>query len=173
MKKVYGALVTAVGLMCAPVYADSFGVRGAVSESNTDEDFEAGEVFVVLDLPWGWGDQGLRAQTQFELSAGALHAADETGFIGTLGPRMAFTSGSVTLDLGLGVAGLGETGFGEQDFAGSTQFIAHAGLAFALTRRFNIGVRYRHMSDAETHEEDGEDLNLVLLEASYDFRDRR
>lgn len=157
-----------LAMMCGPAHADSIGVRGAVADTKSDEDFQAYEVFVVLDLPWAWDRGTSRIQTQLEVAGGALDAAGETGFLGVLGPRVAFVTDRLSLDAGVGVAALGETQFGEQDFGGSSQFIAQAGLSVAVTSRLNAGLRFRHMSDAEMHD-NGEDLNLVLLELSYDY----
>jgi hypothetical protein len=156
-------------MICSPVYADSVGLRGAVADFQADEEFEVYELFVVFDLPWAWNQGETVIQTQLELTGGMMDAADQSGFLGTLGPRLAIQSGTVTLDLGVGVAALGETEFGETDFGGSSQFIAQAGLSVAVLERFNLGLRVRHMSDAEIH--DGEDLNLILVEASYDFNE--
>lgn len=167
MKKLFtmAALFTA---LCGTAYADSIGVRGAVAETRASEDFDAYEAFVVLDLPWTWQTGAARIQSQLEITGGVLDAAGETGLLGTLGPRLAYVTDRVSLDVGVGVAALGETEFGSHDFAGSSQFIAQAGITFALTERFNAGARFRHMSDAEIHN-DGEDLNLFLLELSYDY----
>lgn len=153
------------------VYADSIGVRGAVAESNTEEDFDAYEAFLVFNLPWKW-EQGpnSRIQTQLEVTGGMLKAAGVDGFLGTLGPRIAFQTDRVSADIGIGVAVVGETQFGRQDFGGSSQYIFQVGLALGLTQRINAGVRYRHMSDAKTHDNGG-DLNLVLVELSYDFNE--
>lgn len=161
-----------LAMVCGPVHADSIGARGAVADTQSDEDFQAYEMFVVLDLPWAWNRGASRIQTQLEVTGGVLDAAGETGFLGTLGPRVAFVSDRLSLDVGVGVAALGETVFGEQDFGGSSQFIAQAGVSFALTRRLNAGLRFRHMSDAEIHD-DGEDLNLVLVELSWDYLETR
>jgi len=161
-------LVALFAMACGQAYGDAIGARGAVADFTADEDFEAYELFLVLDLPWSWSQGETIIQTQLEITGGVLEAAGESGFIGVLGPRLAIQSEAITLDLGAGVAALGETDFGEQDFGGSSQFIVQAGLTVAVLDRVNLGVRVRHMSDADLH--DGEDLNLVLLEASYDFR---
>ena len=58
----------------------------------------------------------------------------------------------------------------DEDAGGSAQFIAHVGVAFALTDRLHAGVRHRHLSDGEMHEV-GEDLNLLLLEVFSDFNE--
>lgn len=156
-------------MACGSAYGDSIGVRGAVADTQAKEDFEAYELFVVLDLPWAWSQGESRIQTQLEITGGVLDAAGESGFLGTLGPRIAFETGSVTLDVGIGVAALGETEFGEHDFGGRSQFTAQTGLAVAVLERLNLGVRYRHMSDANIH--DGHDLNLLFLELSYEFNE--
>jgi len=166
------AAVTLFSMMCATVHADSIGVRGAVASTTADEDFKAYEMFVVLDLPWTWHDRGAsRIQAQLELTGGVLDAAGRSGFLGTLGPRLAYTTDRYSFDAGVGVAVLAETEFGRQDFGGSSQFIAQAGVSVGLTDKINAGVRLRHVSDADIHD-DSEVLNLLLLELSYDYRER-
>ena len=170
MKKLC-ALGLSLLIISSSAYADSIGVRGAIGEGNTEEEFEAYEGFLVFDLPWAW-EQGptSRLQTQLEITGGVLDGGGVSGFMGTLGPRLAFVTERVSVDFGIGVAVLGETQFGAQDFGGKSQYIAQVGLAFGLTQRVNAGIRWRHMSDAETHENGG-DLNLILLELSYDFHE--
>lgn len=166
MKKLR-VLLAMLAMASGQAYADAIGVRGAVHDFQANEDFEAYEAFVVLDLPWAWSSGETVFQTQLEVTGGVLEAVDESGFLGTLGPRLAIQSGAFTLDLGVGVAALGETRFGRQDFEGSSQFIAQAGVTATLMDRFNLGVRVRHMSDADIH--GGVDLNLVMLETSFNF----
>lgn len=167
MKKLI-TIAVLLTVLCGTAHADSIGVRGAVADTKTSEEFDAYEAFVVLDLPWAWQTGAARIQSQLEITGGVLDAAGETGFLGTLGPRLAYVGDRVSVDVGVSAAALGETEFGRHDFVGRSQFIAQAGIAFALTERFNAGVRFRHMSDADIHD-DGEDLNLLLLELSYDY----
>lgn len=163
-------LAALLAMACGQAYGDAIGARGAVANFTAEEDFEAYELFVVLDLPWSWSQGETIVQTQLEITGGVLEAAGDSGFLGSLSPRLAIRSEAITLDLGVGVAALGETEFGETDFGGSSQFIVQAGLSLALLERFDLGVRLRHISDAGIH--DGEDdLNLVLLEASYEFNE--
>lgn len=168
MKRLYLLAVPFI-MACGPAYGDSIGVRGAVADTQAEEDFEAYELFVILDLPWAWSQGESRIRTQLEITGGVLDAAGKSGFLGTLGPRIAFETVSVTLDVGIGVAALGETEFGEHDFGSRSQFTAQAGLAVAVLERLNLGVRYRHMSDADRHE--GQSLNLLFLELSYEFNE--
>jgi opacity protein-like surface antigen len=171
MKKLWALVCLLVMVGFSSAYADSIGGRVAVGEGNAEEEFDAYELFLVFDLPWGWDRANSRIQTQIELTAGMLEAADQDGFLGTLGPRVAFQTERVSVDVGIGVAVVGETRFGRQDFGGKSQFTFQTGLAFGLTRNINAGIRYRHMSDAEIHDNGG-DLNLILVELSYDFNER-
>lgn len=132
------SLAVLFAVMCGPANADSAGIRASVVDTLADEDFQAYEIFAVLDLPWSWHNEATRIQSQLELTGGVLDAAGETGLLGTLGPRVALVMDRLSFDVGVGVAALGETEFG------------------------------RHMSDADIHD-DGEDLNLFLLELSYDY----
>lgn len=161
-------LAILLAVASAPVYADSVGIRGAVADFGDREDFNAYEMYVALDMPWAWNQGETVFQTQFEVTGGVIDAAGQSGFLGTLGPRLAIQSGSVTLDVGAGVAVLGETEFGGHDFGGSPQYTAQAGLSVAIANQVDLGVRVRHMSDAGTHDSK-DDLNLVFLELGYRF----
>jgi hypothetical protein len=171
MKRLLAVLVL-LAVAHAPVYADSIGVRGAVTDTKGQDAFDAYELFIVFDLPWARDTGGSRLQTQLEITGGVLDAAGETGFLGTLGPRVALVTEQATFDIGAGVAVLGETKFGRHDFGGSSQFVAQAGVSFALTDQFNAGARFRHMSDGGMHD-NADDVNLVFLELSYDYFTRR
>lgn len=166
------AVAALLAATCGTTYADNIGIRAAVADTKTAESFEAYELFVVLDLPWAWDQGAMRLQSQLEATGGVLDAAGETGLLGTLGPRMAFIADRLTFDVGAGVAVLGTTQFGRHDFAGSSQFIAQVGLGYAVTGRLNAGIRFRHMSDAAIHD-DAQDMNLLLLELSYDYFEQR
>jgi len=165
MKK-FGTLM-ALLVVTAHAQAAQFGVRGAMGAVQTAEDFEAYELFIVLDLPWSRSRGGSTIQTQFGITGGVLDAAGQSGFLGTLGPRIAVHTDAAIFDAGVGVAALSETDYGNVDFGGSPQFVAHVGMAFPLTTRLSFGVRYRHISDGGIHS--GDDVNLVLTELAYDF----
>ena len=157
-------------VMGMPAHANSIGARVAVGQinTNTKENFDAYELFGVFDLPWSWQRPHTRVQTQLEITGADLKGGGESGFLGTLGGRVAFIRHYVTFDLGGGVAGVGRNRFGQQNFGGAFQFIAEAGVDLNLTRRISAGARFRHMSDARLHK-GGEDLNLIFIELSYNF----
>lgn len=160
----------------APSYAASIGARVAVSQinTNTKETFDAYELFAVFDLPWSWQRPTSRIQTQLEVTGADLKGGGTDGFLGTIGPRIAFIGHRVSFDVGVGFAGVGKNEFGRQEFGGAFQFTAQAGLDIALSRRLNIGARIRHMSDGGLHNPPGgEDLNLVFVELAYNINSAR
>jgi len=149
--------------------ADSIGVRGSVDDFNTDEDLDIYELVSVRDLPWAWQRDTYRIQSQVEITGGAIDGGDETGFLGTLVPKVAFHQDRFFLDIGGGIAVLGEDEFGRQDFDGHLQFIAQGGVGVRLTDRIKAGLQLRHMSDAGIHD-NADDMNIFLLELRYHFQ---
>ncbi|MGA8261399.1 MAG: acyloxyacyl hydrolase [Arenicellales bacterium] len=169
MKKLC-ALLALFLAVCVPAHANSIGARVSVAQINTDtkENFDAYELFGVFNLPWSWQRPHTKIQTQLEVTGADLEGGGQSGFLGTLGGRVAFVRRYVTFDFGGGVAAVGKNRFGRQNFGGALQFIAQAGADFHLTRKINAGVRIRHMSDGGLHV-GGEDLNLIFIELSYNI----
>lgn len=166
MRKLFICLIF-LALVNASASADSVGVRGSVTDYNTDEDPDVYEVFFIRDLPRAWTRAAYQIQTQVEITGGVLDGAGETGFLGTVVPGLKFHNNRFLFDLGGGLALLSEDEFGELDFGGSPQFVAQAGVGLALTKRVKAGLRVRHMSDAGTH--DGDTMNVFLVELRYDL----
>jgi len=150
-------------------HAGSLAVRGSVDDFNTDEDMEVYELAYVQDLPWAWERRSTRIQWQVEVTGGVIDGGNETGFLGTLVPKVAFQKNRFFFDIGGGLAVLGEDELGRQDFGGNLQFIAQGGGGYMLTDRFSAGLQLRHMSDAGIHD-DAEDMNIFLLELRYHFQ---
>jgi len=84
--------------------------------------FELYDVAATFRLPWSWplGESPWRVETRLITSAGALHAAGETGFMGTVVPDVALSgwNGFVSLDAGLGLGFFSRDKYGTQDIGG-------------------------------------------------------
>ncbi len=166
MKACLALLLLAVFCSCT-AQAATIGVRGAI-DSSADESFDVYELFAVFDLPWTRRlSKSLALQPQFEVTGGMLEAAGQEGFLGTAGPRLALRTERVSVDFGVGLAVVGKKRFGNQDFGGHSQLTAQVGARVNVYRGFNLGLRFRHMSDAEIH--GGRSLNLSFVEAAYRF----
>jgi hypothetical protein len=96
-------LITA-GTSCAD---DSLtlGFQGSLSEKSVSgENFQQYEIFVDHKLPWSWQWSSWQLDTHLRGTAGVLNGANETGFIGSIGPALSFSNTSLPLFLDLGVS---------------------------------------------------------------------
>ncbi|MDQ2694715.1 MAG: acyloxyacyl hydrolase [Pseudomonadota bacterium] len=167
------ALLAAGVLAFVPCHAQeglSVGVRAGVNIGSENEDFERYEVIVRQPLPWRWqpADRWLVA-SELSATAGALSNGDTTGFVGWVGPGVRISrAGPLSLDLGVGVAWLSQTRFGQEDLTSEIQFISYAGLNYRLGSRWSADFRFEHLSNAGI-EEPNPGLNTILLGINYHF----
>jgi len=134
--------------------------------------FRQYDAVAYLALPWeSYSDSGWGIGTRFLISAGALDAADETGFISTFVPGISLgrKDGLISLEAGGGIALLSETKFGTQDFGGPFQFVWNLGARIALYGPLGAGYWYQHISDATIYGSSSRGLDLHLVELSYRY----
>ena len=118
----------------------SVGVRAGFSGSSLigeveTEYFQQSDVLAIFGLPWEWyGQSGWGIGTRLQVSAGALRAAGETGFIGTFIPGIAFgkKDGWFSIEGGGGAALLSNYKFGSQNLGGPFQFVWDIGVRAAV-----------------------------------------
>ena len=147
------------------------GVRGGASFENDAGDFQEAEVFSGIYLPWSWGHlNGLNLKPRLEASAGLLDNKGDSGFAGSLGPLIELRMGSfpVTLEGGVALTALSRADFPSRNLGGWFEFTDHVGLDWHITKRFTLGWRYQHMSNAGIYRHNP-GLNLQMLSASYSF----
>lgn len=147
------------------------GVRGGFSATDKDEDFTQIEAFVTYGLPWTWQwPAGWRLGTRLDASLGALDGGGETGVIGRLGPGLALSKAGfpVVLNIGVGVVGLSEDQFGDQDFGTQFQFYSNIGVSYRFGWNLDAGYRFHHMSNAGI-DEANPGLDLHMFELGYRF----
>lgn len=165
-----GLIMFESGLAAEPT---GFWVWGSVADNTKRENMDAYEVSIIFGLPWekktasGWN-----ITTRLEITGGVLDGADQTGLFGAVTPGVAWRHRKVALDVGAGILLLDETRFGRQDFSGSFQFSAHAGIAYDITKNLALGLRYRHISDADIHDTNADgtgsdDANFLLVGISF------
>jgi hypothetical protein len=136
------------------------------------EAFREWDVWVHARLPWmrrqhaaGWS-----METRLLGSAGVMQGQDDRALVLSLLPTLAFGAQDAAwnLDLGAGVALLSRHAFAQQDFGGHAQFALTAGLSAPVTRRFGIGYRFMHYSDAGLYGDTiGADFHMVELVWRY------
>ncbi|MGQ0809675.1 MAG: acyloxyacyl hydrolase [Nitrospiraceae bacterium] len=138
----------------------------------TQKDFQQYDVAATWALPWGWySESGWGIGTRLLVSAGALTAAKETSFLGTIVPGIAFgrKDGRFSIDLGAGVAFLPDYKFGNQNFGGPLQFVWHLGASLAVYKAIGVGYHFQHYSDATIYGTDSRGVDLHMIEVSYRF----
>ena len=87
---------------------------------------------------------------RLELTAGYLSGKKEEGFVGTLGPELAFQYDRlpIILDGGISPTVLSQDKFGYRDFGILFQFTSHVGLDWEFAAHWKLGYRFQHMSNA-------------------------
>ena len=155
----------------------SVGLRYGISGSSpigeqTETDFHQYDVAATFNLPWHWyHSSGWGISTRVVVSSGVLQGADETNFIGTVVPVVAFgrNDGRISLDVGGGGALLSDYKFGAQNFGGPFQFVWTFGLNLGLVGPLGAGYHFQHYSDATLYGSDSRGVDLHLFELLYRY----
>jgi len=166
----------------ASTLADDFrllnvGVRGGTSGlpilgKKEHEYFEQYDLFATASLPWSrYWESGWGFSTRLMGTAGALHAAGETGFVGAIVPLLALgpKDSILALDAGVGGAGFTRHKFGELYFGGPFEVVLTFGLRVPVYWGFGIGYRMTHLSDATIYGRHSRGVDMHMLELTYSF----
>jgi hypothetical protein len=131
------------------------------------------DVAALFSLPWSWslGESPWRVETGLMTSAGALHAAGETGFIATVVPRVALRgwNGFASMEAGIGLGLFGRDHYGTQDFGGHVQFVLTTALHIHPRSPAFAGFRLQHFSDAGIYGSHSLGVDLYVIEVGYRF----
>lgn len=142
------------------------GVRGGMEATGSDEQYQAGELYLLRNLPWRAETALGPVLTRLDLGVAYLEGADDDeGFLVGVGGDLVWLPGNgpVELDIGFRPAWLTDDVYGEDNYGGGLQFLSHVGVALCLDR-FMISYRYQHMSNAGIYNEnDGLNLHLFGL----------
>jgi hypothetical protein len=155
----------------------SIGVRARVGGERVlgqeqPEAFHEYDVFANIRLPWqhyyasGWG-----VGTRLLASAGVLQGGKDSALVVSLIPVLPIGSqdGRFVLDLGAGGALLSRHEFEKQDYGGHFQFALTVGVGVPLYRRFGVGYRFLHYSDAGIHGKHTIGADFHMVEFTYRF----
>ncbi len=147
------------------------GVRGGISASSKNKDFEQYELFTAyrLNPRWEWRS-GWVVQTQIGATLGELRSEQQTGVILSVGPKLTFSKpgSALSVDVGISPTYISETRYGVTNLGGNTQFISHLRLSYQFSDPFSVGIRFHHMSNGRLQEANP-GLNIQSLELSYQF----
>ena len=124
------------------------------TNAGTNENGAVGrvDVFGSWRTPYRWEiTPGWDIGARLNASVGAIRSQEETGGVGTFVPTLAFsdTDNNISFELGAGAALFSKWEFGTvEDFGGPLQFILDGGVNFRVYKRFGLGYRFQHWSDA-------------------------
>ena len=147
----------------------SLGIRGGFAATDTAEEPQQYELFMSYVLPWYWGSDWLLG-TRFNAGAGVLTGGSESSFIGALGPALTLqrVAYPLWLELGMDIAVLSDNKLEDDDFGDTLQFISHVGLNVRLSRHWEAGYRFQHMSNAGL-DVINPGLDMHMLQLGYRF----
>jgi hypothetical protein len=146
-----------------------FGLRGGMEATGSEEQYRAGEVYLLRDLPWRGSLAGGMLAARLDLGAGYLEADNDCGGWLAAGADLVWqiVDGMVEVEAGFRPAWLIDHAYGGDDFGGGLQFSSHGGIALRLPP-FVISYRYQHLSNAGIYEgNDGLDLHLFGVGAKF------
>jgi len=115
------------------------------------EEFKEYDLAAHFGLPWQVKtESGFVVDTRLMASAGLLQGGGESGLVVSLIPELGFRHQGwpLLVDMGAGATFLSRSKYGTQDFGGPFQFALTAAASFPLYKRFGIGYRFMHYSDA-------------------------
>jgi hypothetical protein len=155
----------------------SLSARARISNSTTlgqqqPEEFDEYTLAAHFGLPWqskpSWG---WVVDTRLMASAGLMQGAGETGLVASLIPEIGLRHEDwpFLVDLGVGGALLSRYEVGTQDFGGPFQFALTTGANVKLTKRFGIGYRFMHYSDAGLNGDHTVGADFHMVELFYHF----
>ena len=165
-------LMTTAGTSRAKEFSlETVGFRAGFSGPGSGEDFNQAEFFANWNLPWLW-NLGRRwyLEPRADVSLGWLGDRTDNAAIGTLGPSLVLSHGTipVTLEGGIGPTLLSQHDFGTKDFGIKLQFTSHVGVDWDVTSRWRLGYRFQHMSNGGLSDHNP-GLNMHMLGISYLF----
>jgi hypothetical protein len=157
----------------------SIGIREGISATTKNRYFHQYDLYAVYGLPWS-----LRAKSGWGVAmivngaVGALHAADETGFIGSVGPGVILDKGDrgFAFDVGGDLAFLTKYKFedetGNHNLNGNPLFQGHFGLAYRFDFGLGVNYRFQHMSNGGfgLHGPGNPGVDLHMFGLSWNFK---
>jgi lipid A 3-O-deacylase len=150
---------------------ESVGIRLGGSPTHRAHNFHELDGAANLNLPWSH-DLGADwwVKLRLDFSLGWLQDHQLNGVVGTVCPAIALPipGSKVSVDFGVGPAGLSRDEFITKDFGSLFQFTTHVGLNVDVSSRIRVGYRFQHMSNAGIAQPNP-GLNLHMLGVSWLF----
>lgn len=142
------------------------GVRGGIDSTTRHENYTAGELYYLLDLPWQKQlGSNITLSTRLDSGVGYLHTnSQDSGWLAVGGDVVFSLLDDVwELEGGFRPTWLFRHEIGEDDFGGPVQFSSHVGTTLNFGQ-FSLSYRYQHISNSDLYNENpGLDLHLIGL----------
>lgn len=142
------------------------GVRGGVNDNRNYEEFTAGEIYLLRDLPWQMPlTQSATLRTRLDAGVTVLEAVGEHSLMLAIGGDLfvPILDDCLEVEVGLRPAFLHDYKIGDDNFGGNLQFTSHAGVTFRW-QEISLSYRIQHTSNASIYEQNkGLNLHLVGL----------
>jgi hypothetical protein len=155
----------------------SLSIRARVSNATTlgaaqPEEADAYDLSAHFATPWlNETRSGWKIGSQLAASAGLLKSAGENALTVSLIPEITVRGkgGWFVLDAGAGFALFSRYELGTQDYGGPFQFALTVGASLPLGKRWGLGYRFLHYSDAGINGDDTTGADFHMVEISYRF----
>ena len=142
------------------------GVRGGVNDNRNYEEFTAGEIYLLKDLPWQISlTKSAILRTRLDAGVTVLEAAGEHSVMLAIGGDLfvPLLDDRLEVEVGFRPAFLHDYKIGDDDFGGNLQFTSHAGMTLRW-HEISLSYRIQHSSNASIYEQNkGLNLHLVGL----------
>jgi Lipid A 3-O-deacylase (PagL) len=150
---------------------ESTGARFGFGATEACRGFRSGEAFLNCNLPVLWEPvTNLFITIRMDFTAGWLGRDGENASMASAGLTLVFRYKDLpfSLEAGSSPALMSAHDFGGLDLGDTFQFTTHAGLNWDITRRWRVGYRYQHTSNAGLANHNP-GLNLHSFGLSYLF----
>jgi len=140
------------------------GARGGVNDNRNYEDFTAGEIYLLRDLPWQMPlTQSAILGTRLDAGVTVLEAAGEESVMLAFGGDLFLPvqNGLLEFEAGFRPTFLHDYKIGDDNFGGNIQFTSHAGMTLRW-HEMSLSYRIQHTSNASICEQN-KGLNLHLI----------
>ena len=131
------------------------------------------DVFWSWRTPYAWEFKpGWDVGARLNASVGAIRGQGETGAVGTLVPTLAIgdTDNKFSFEAGVGIAWFTKWEYGTvEDFGGPLQYILDLGFNYRIYKRFGLGYRLQHWSDAGIYGSNNRGVEMHMFEFSYRY----
>jgi hypothetical protein len=156
-----------------PLSLVAIGARyGTNAGSDRNGAVDRVDVFGSWRTPYAWEfTPGWDIGARLNASVGVIRSQGEFGAVGTFVPTLAIgdTGNVFSFELGAGAALFSKWEYGTvEDFGGPLQLVLDVGVNYRVYKRFGLGYRFQHWSDAGIYgAKRGVDMHM--LEFSYRY----